>query len=682
MKRKLIFFLVGVLVIPTLLTMRTVETLVSRGIENSIVKRIASSLDVADNLFMAQMDDASLKARIISQMTAIQESIMSGDVIELIDRVNSACGDLKINQFSGIVEVFGKSGNILASVPRTPVALVEPSRIRAALEGALFQGPIGEENNIRLTTVMPVYHKSQSSPVGVIAITYGIEDSLVDRIKAISGSEVVVFVQEPRMRTVASTILMAGQRQYPLILGKDKNVKSISCGSIDFYMASRPMQLGQSSFNLGVLIPRHELTETLSELRSSFMMLAIATLVILLAGSVIFGRKVIVEPISRLVDSATALGQGDLDSEITLATDDEFQFLALSFDTMRNRIRDYIRDLDLRIRDLTLMDKLNSAIILKSGDALLLDILSIIAKAIGSSRSSIMMIDESSGNLVLKAVHSTDQDSGATIKEYVSFEPGEGVAGHVAVSGIPLVCNDTASCDRFKPYSDSWMNEELRNLASVPLMGEGEILGVINVANKSAAGRGFTESDVATLEKAARQVAIALQKSRLYELAITDGLTQLYIHRYFQARMDNEIVRARRYSGSVCLLLFDIDHFKNFNDTWGHQVGDKVIRIVADALRSGHRESVDVPARYGGEEFALIMPEVDLEGALLVAERLRQKVEKSTLSHNGQSLHVTISLGIARFPDHASTKEELIARADEALYRSKDNGRNQTTVYS
>jgi diguanylate cyclase (GGDEF)-like protein len=213
----------------------------------------------------------------------------------------------------------------------------------------------------------------------------------------------------------------------------------------------------------------------------------------------------------------------------------------------------------------------------------------------------------------------------------------------------------------------------------VPLFDEDKVIGVINVADREES---FSEEDALMLQGVADQIAIALQKARLYELAITDGLTGLFIHRYFQMRLESEIARANRGSEKLALIMFDIDHFKKFNDTYGHQVGDRVIRLVSERIKKNIREGIDIAARYGGEEFTVIMPETGIEGAMAFAERLRQAIEETTLEHEGQTLKVTISLGCAVFPEHAATRENLICNADSALYRSKENGRNCSTAFS
>ncbi|PKK88031.1 MAG: hypothetical protein CVV64_20560 [Candidatus Wallbacteria bacterium HGW-Wallbacteria-1] len=191
----------------------------------------------------------------------------------------------------------------------------------------------------------------------------------------------------------------------------------------------------------------------------------------------------------------------------------------------------------------------------------------------------------------------------------------------------------------------------------------------------------FSESKIHFAETVTGHLGLVLEKIRLYELAITDGLTGLYVHRYFQGALEREIKRARRYKTETSLLLFDIDHFKNFNDTYGHQMGDVVLSQVAGIICGTIRDNLDIASRYGGEEFTIILPETGTESALLVAERLRVAIASHEFTNGVTTVHVTISIGISTFPVHSEDRMTLIARADEALYECKEGGRNCCRVW-
>ena len=167
--------------------------------------------------------------------------------------------------------------------------------------------------------------------------------------------------------------------------------------------------------------------------------------------------------------------------------------------------------------------------------------------------------------------------------------------------------------------------------------------------------------------------------TKLQELALRDGLTGLLNRRYWESCLEREFARHQRYDNPVSLVIFDIDHFKRVNDTYGHQTGDEVIRSVAEITSRLARET-DFAGRYGGEEFVVLLPGTHLEGAAQFAERLRQAVEQQVLDYQGSPLSYTISLGVATISDDMANYQILLERADKALYASKEQGRNRVTL--
>lgn len=163
-------------------------------------------------------------------------------------------------------------------------------------------------------------------------------------------------------------------------------------------------------------------------------------------------------------------------------------------------------------------------------------------------------------------------------------------------------------------------------------------------------------------------------------LSRTDRLTGLNNRGYWEEELKREYARHRRYGSSASLVIFDIDHFKKVNDTYGHQAGDAVIQGLAHVVREQIRDT-DIAGRYGGEEFVVLLPDVDSAGGRVFAERLRGVVERLQISHEGQVIPFTVSLGVADLSEPCHDHQQLIERADQALYSSKRNGRNQVTVY-
>jgi diguanylate cyclase (GGDEF)-like protein len=233
--------------------------------------------------------------------------------------------------------------------------------------------------------------------------------------------------------------------------------------------------------------------------------------------------------------------------------------------------------------------------------------------------------------------------------------------------------------------SKGLLDIDAKYLICVPLKSEREILGILCLFDKESRNgiSSFSERDEAMITSLANHTSTLWQKARFYEMATVDGLTQLYVRRFLEQRMSEELRKAQRLERKLSIMLIDIDHFKKFNDTWGHQTGDDVLRIVAKKIKDNVRKGIDIPARYGGEELTVVMPETDENGAMILAERIRYAIENTPLENpsGGEPLKVTVSMGVATFPDQANSVQELIEKSDIALYKSKAGGRNKVTLY-
>jgi len=221
---------------------------------------------------------------------------------------------------------------------------------------------------------------------------------------------------------------------------------------------------------------------------------------------------------------------------------------------------------------------------------------------------------------------------------------------------------------------------------TVPLKAKDKILGAIlvdNIFNKKP----ITKIDIRMLTMFANHAGLAIENSRLYEetvyLSNTDWLTKLWNYGRFQQSLSFEIEKTKREDGRLSLVMVDVDNFKNYNDTLGHMQGDEALKVIASTLGSKSRK-IDTVARYGGEEFAIVMPGTSKENARLFAERLRGEVEKIFADEKDiqPNKRLTISCGVASYPEDASSKEDLVMRSDIALYDAKMSGKNRTCIYS
>lgn len=222
----------------------------------------------------------------------------------------------------------------------------------------------------------------------------------------------------------------------------------------------------------------------------------------------------------------------------------------------------------------------------------------------------------------------------------------------------------------------------LASLVVLPLIVKDEAVGTFVLGAELP--RRFPKRIREMLGVITNQVAVSIENAKMYkrmeEMATTDGLTGLPNHRTFQARFTEMLDRAERHGKPVTMVLTDVDKFKNVNDTYGHPVGDQVLKRVAKVLGDQVRK-IDLVARYGGEEFAIVLEETDAVGAKLLCERVRQELAAQVMNSDKGAFRVTISLGIASYPADGAQKEVLIERADQALYHAKESGRNRSVCF-
>jgi diguanylate cyclase (GGDEF)-like protein len=294
-----------------------------------------------------------------------------------------------------------------------------------------------------------------------------------------------------------------------------------------------------------------------------------------------------------------------------------------------------------------------------------------------AEKASLMVVDENSGELVLKGFKGLDGE-----KVVLRIKIGELIAGWVAQQGEVLLVRDIDTDPRFKfPKSSRY---KTKSFISLPLKIDSQVIGVMNVTDKLADIKVFTEEDLKYLSLIAHQTVTQIENIRLCEklasMAATDSLTTLFNHRYFQEELNMEMMRAQRYRHELSLMIFDIDFFKTYNDQYGHLEGDRVLRQVAAIIRQNVRQ-VDIICRYGGDEFVVIVPFTGIKGARFVAEKVRESVAEADFlnTETHKVIRVTVSGGVATYHTGLN-REELISLADRALYKAKAEGRNKICV--
>jgi diguanylate cyclase (GGDEF)-like protein len=250
------------------------------------------------------------------------------------------------------------------------------------------------------------------------------------------------------------------------------------------------------------------------------------------------------------------------------------------------------------------------------------------------------------------------------------FRVGEGVLGVVAETGEAARIEDTASDPRFARRATGF---DVRSIVAAPMIAGGRVVGVLSAS--SAEPRAFAERDLSLAQLLANCAVPAIESARLTQLAVTDDLTRALNQRALGPRLDEEVARAGSLGRPLSVLMLDIDHFKQVNDTLGHAAGDEVLRAFVERVRSEVR-SADAVFRRGGEEFLLVMPSAGSSVATAVAERIRARVAGTLFETSRGAVAVTVSIGVATWSD-SETAASLEARADEALYAAKREGRDR-----
>lgn len=297
------------------------------------------------------------------------------------------------------------------------------------------------------------------------------------------------------------------------------------------------------------------------------------------------------------------------------------------------------------------------------------------AELLQSERASLLVLDESSGMLEIKAA------VGAHADLSTEAEPGSRVSRIVFEKGRPAVVADI-STSGLLPAPDERRYKTSSFISSPVALGDRNI-AVINFTDK-ASGANFDKRDLELIRAITPQIAVAIDRAGLKEragefeqLAVTDALTGLLNRRYIEERLLEEVKRSNRHGYPMSFLMLDVDHFKSYNDNFGHPAGDEALKIVANVIRDTLR-GADVAARFGGEEFAILLPQTTDEEAAMIAERIRSNIEQAKFPHRA----VTVSIGVASCSSELCSVKGLIQAADDALYDAKHKGRNSVRLFA
>ena len=479
------------------------------------------------------------------------------------------------------------------------------------------------------------------------------------RVSAITAGE---FTRLARQVTALDVAVQRGGRTLSSTVpglkpGALPRVGTIEIDGRDYRAASfQTSGFGDQDLRIAVLYDTEAISSEVATGRTLALIILAAFLALAFAFATAVSRSLQAQ-IWRLLEGAKRLGGGDFSTPVPTEGGDEFAALGQEFNAMAAELESRLEELrqerarlqeSIRRVGETFASNLDR-------DALLQIVVKTAVDAVAAGAGRAATRERPGAPLEQRATAGDVRAHGEAIRvaEAIAMESGEPAAhraGEVSVLVHPLRPDD------------------------------GAVQGLVSIARP---GIPFTADERELFHYLAAQASVSMENVDLHELvqrqAVTDELTGLFNHRRFQEVVASEVERAKRFEQPVGLVMLDIDNFKSVNDNYGHQQGDVVLREVAGVLRANSRD-IDEPARYGGEELAVALPQTDLEGTFLLAERVRTAIEALEVPRvDGQgALRVTASLGVAALPETAGDKQSLVAAADAALYRAKGGGKNRT----
>ena len=387
---------------------------------------------------------------------------------------------------------------------------------------------------------------------------------------------------------------------------------------------------------------------------------------------------IITKNLHHMMKIFNKIANGNLAVRAPVETQDEIGELAVSFNKMASSLEETKKELDQRLLEIYALYNVSKTLNANvETEQFLLSLVEDISKSMEVDRMMIMLVDSETGDLKV-ASHTGFKDDKVTI---LQGHLGEGFYGSVASSGKCALIEDVNTDDSIK--SEEIAGKAINSIIAVPFHRRGEVLGLICVYKDKP--ESFKSSDLNLFESVAEHLAVALENTRMYErtkqMAITDGLTGLYNKRYFLDTIEAEITRSKRCDQELSFFMMDIDNFKHYNDTNGHQAGDELLKEMASLVNSSIRK-IDIACRYGGEELVVILPETGKSGAKILAKKLVKTISEHPFKHReSQPLGcLSVSMGLATYPDDATHADDLINQADKALYEAKNSGKNRVVV--
>jgi diguanylate cyclase (GGDEF)-like protein len=653
LQRRLTLYFVIIVFIPLALAGFVVQRVVVGEIGRRAVSSLEPALHGAVSLY---------NQRVQTLETPVGFAVRRSHFTKLLEDGRRAPLDAFLAQQVGSIEgldflvVIDRSGRIVGAAEGSAgfVPGVETPTARAIVDAGCCSGP-GYNTTPRVPVFLP-----GGDRFGSVVGGFWLDSSLLQSPQA--GVDLSIVSEG---RVIASTMDLSGPAE----------LEPSFAGTFDVDLGGEG-QAAAENLTGGMALVASTSSEPIAAISQKVILLMLGLLAVALVGTVLLAHalaRYITRPIDELVIGARAISEGRFDHRIAVQSKDEVGQLAGAFNDMTDRLKTTITQLS------SSRDQFQRAVH-RVGETLrsthdmnqMLDsILQTAADAVQADAASLWRFTPTRDELY------PAMTTGVQVDPLARIRVGEGVVGYVAEragpvflpnDGGPRVARDEPSF----PVA-----------VAIPLYSQDRTMGVLAVYRKDQS-QPFSKEDLDMVVFLAEQGGVAIENVLLHEettrLSLTDGLTGVWNRRYFQMQFRQVLATATRFTRPFSLLMLDLDHFKDVNDSFGHQRGDEVLVEFSQRVSEALRE-VDTFARYGGEEFICLLSETDMKGAQTTAEKIVRAIRSTPFGeHTGGALRLTVSIGIASYPEHGDSFGDLVDAADRALYRAKQEGRDRVRV--
>jgi diguanylate cyclase (GGDEF)-like protein len=647
LQRRLTVFFIVIVILPLAVAGFVVQRIVGHEIERRAELSLDPALEAAATAYVERADTVQLRVREAARRPGFAKELERGR------------GRKSLNDFLGnIREEDGALDFLVVTDPRDSVIGADVAS-GDWLEGydQPETGELAAPSSTSLPFVSSVVRlrdangKQVGNLVGGLWIDrdflVGYTPQMVD-LSILVGDEVIASTALRRVQEVGT-----GRGRFETVLDEEVTAKTLALKNGPSLLATTPHT------EVGGL---------------STQVVLIGLLLLAGMGTAIIGywlARLITHPLEQLAHGAQAITEGNFDHQIPVRSRDEVGRVAVAFNEMTAKLRGTINELSSSrtqleravrrvgetLRSTHDMKQMLESIVNTAADAVLAD-------------AAVLWMFTATRESVYPAII-----RGVVGRPMESIKVGEGIAGQVAERGNSIVLpGDEVLPRRARAEPDFPV------AAAIPLFSQARLMGVLTVYRKEPEQR-FTRADTDTIIFLAEQGGVAIENVLLHEdaqrLSLTDGLTGVWNRRYFQMQFRQILATASRFDRAFSIMMLDLDHFKRVNDTHGHQRGDAILVEFSQRVSGALRE-IDTFARYGGEEFICLLAETGLGGAATTAEKIREVIKSEPFGGLGdEPISLTVSIGVASYPEHGDSFRGLVEAADQAMYRAKQEGRDR-----